>query len=81
MNLTTEADLAEEWGIPLPKFAELRRQRGWPHVRISRFDVRYTDAQVEAIVEMQTKRPERTTTPQAGRLPGQTARSARRRSA
>lgn len=50
MNLTTEADLAAKFDITPEKAAELRKRKGWPHVRLSRFDVRYTDVQIEQIV-------------------------------
>lgn len=79
MKLTTEKDLAERvLQIPVEKAAELRRRHRWPHVRIGRFDVRYTDEQVVQIVEMHTAVSEpvkKTSTPT---ITGQTARSARR---
>jgi len=81
MNLTTEADLAADvFHLPEQKVAELRRQHSWPHVRLGRFDIRYTDEQVAAIVEMHTKRPGANTNPSAKGLPGQTPRSQRRAS-
>lgn len=78
MRLTTEQDLAEDvLQIPVEKAAELRRRHHWPHVRIGRFDVRYTDEQVVQIVEMHTavSEPAKKVTPT---ITGQTARSARR---
>lgn len=79
MNLTTEVDLAAEWGVDLAKFAELRRQNRWPHVRLGRFDVRYTEDQVAAILEIQTQRSgSRGKTSPAKGLPGQTTRSAKK---
>ena len=80
MNLTTEAQLAEQFGIPVEKVSELRRKHRWPHVRLSRFDVRYTDVQVEQIVAMHSEAPKSKVTRAPG-VPGQTARSAARRSA
>jgi len=50
MNLTTEAALAEQFGITPAKAAELRKRKGWPHVRVTRFDVRYTPEQIEQII-------------------------------
>lgn len=78
MNLTTEANLAAEWGLPTEKVAELRRKHRWPHVRLGRFDVRYTDEQVADIVRLHS---ERVTTPPSPdlKVTGQTARSAARR--
>ncbi|MBO9523145.1 MAG: hypothetical protein J7518_16555 [Nocardioidaceae bacterium] len=79
MNLTTEAELAENvLHIDPARAADLRRQKGWPHVRLGRFDVRYTDEQVRTIVEMHTRLPEATTDAKVTGLPGQTGRSKRR---
>lgn len=76
-RLTTEAALAEDFGLTPEKVAELRRRHQWPHVRLGRFDVRYTDEQVAAIVAMQTVKP--AAVKSAG-ISGQTPRSARRAS-
>lgn len=81
MNLTTEQDLAERiLQVPVEKAAELRRRHRWPHVRIGRFDVRYTDEQVVQIVEMHTAVSEPAKKTLAPVISGQTARSARRSS-
>lgn len=74
MNLTTEADLAEKFDITPAKAAELRKRKRWPHVRVTRFDVRYTDAQIEQIVASLSVTPDRDVA--AGT--GLTQRSARR---
>lgn len=74
-RLTTEADLAEGFGLTAEKIAELRRRHKWPHVRLGRFDVRYTDEQVAAIIAQETVKPQKASV--AG-LAGQTTRSARR---
>lgn len=80
MNLTTETQLAEQFGLDIEKASELRRRHNWPHVRLGRFDVRYTDAQVEQIVALHTSAPKSESG--AATVPGQTKRSiARRRSA
>lgn len=76
MNLTTEAQLAEQFGIRPEKAAELRKRKSWPHVRLTRFDVRYTDAQIERILEMQTPAP--VSAVKAAAVSGQTERSANR---
>lgn len=78
MNLTTEPQLAEQFGLTVEKVAELRRRHRWPHVRLGRFDIRYTDAQVEQIVAMHSEAPKRTSAIKGGGIPGQTARSAAR---
>lgn len=78
MNLRTEAQLAADFGLPVEKVAELRRKRSWPHVRLSRFDVRYTDEQIAEIVERHSQRPKAGATAPA-KVTGQTSRSANRR--
>lgn len=47
--LITEPELAEHLGIDPEKVAKLRRTKKWPHVRVTRFDIRYTEAQVAQI--------------------------------
>ena len=59
MNLTTEADLAAMFEITPEKAAELRKRKGWPHVRVTRFDVRYTAEQIEQIVAAMSVTPSR----------------------
>jgi hypothetical protein len=76
-NLTSEADLAAQFGITEAKAAELRRRHKWPHVRLGRFSIRYTPEQVAAIVALETVKPE---TSKASGISGQTSRSARRAS-
>lgn len=50
MKLTTEPDLAERWGLSMEKIIDLRTRHKWPHVKLGRFEVRYTDEQIAAIV-------------------------------
>lgn len=74
MRLTRESVLAADWDLTLEQFRVLRRRHGWAHVKFSRQDIRFTDAQVEQIVRDMTV---------AGAAPavqssGQTARSAAR---
>ena len=69
----TEQELADQFGISLDKLQKFRRAYRWPCVKLGRFDIRYTPAQVEQIVAMQThastgKKSKPATT-------GQTARS------
>lgn len=54
MKLTTDAELAEHFGIEVDELHDLRKRQGWPHVRLSRFVVRFTDAQVAQIVAMRS---------------------------
>jgi hypothetical protein len=77
MNLTTDAALAEQFGITLTKLHELRKRNHWPHVRLGRFDIRFTDQQVEQIVAAQSVTPEQGKQPESGL----TQRSASRRRA
>lgn len=74
MNLTTEAELADLFGIDAEKAADLRKRQSWPHVRLTRFDVRYTDEQIRQIIAARTVAGERVT----GIDAGLTRRSAKR---
>lgn len=50
-DLITEPELAERLRLnDSAKVAKMRRARRWPHVRVTRFDIRYTEAQVEQII-------------------------------
>lgn len=77
MKLTTEAALAEDFGLTPERVAELRRRHQWPHVRLGRFDVRYTDEQVAAIVAQESVK---IAPAKPVGLAGQTAKSAKRAS-
>jgi len=75
VKLHSAAEVAEMFGMPLDKFLEKRQREGWPHVRLGRQNVQFTDEQIAEIVAMQTRSP--------GRKPGikvagQTAKSAGR---
>ena len=72
--LTREADLAERWDLTAEQFRILRRRHGWAHVKFSRQDIRYTDAQIEHIVRQMTVIGHHATKDESG----QTARSAAR---
>lgn len=76
MNLTTPETLAETFGITAEKLHELRKRHHWPHVRLGRFEIRFTDAQVEQIVAMHSEAPKKQAAPL--KVAGQTARSASR---
>ena len=76
MNLVRETDLAARWDLTLEQFRLLRRRHGWAHVKFSRQDIRYTDAQVDHIVDQMTVVGQ----PKAKTDSGLTDRSARRAS-
>lgn len=79
-NLTTEAELAEMLGKTPAQIGALRRKHCWPHVFIGRYDRRYTEQQLEAIVDQMTRRSSRTEKPKkttAGTIQ-RTSRSANR---
>lgn len=81
MNLISDTDLAERFRIDVAKLHELRKRHHWPHVKLGRFEVRFTEAQVEQIVERHAVTPAEPVT-FAQVVAGQTKRSAgRRRSA
>lgn len=77
MNLTPEDDLAVMFGITAEKAADLRKRQSWPHVRLTRFDVRYTDEQIAAIVKARSVAGEQVI---AGSASGLTSRSAKKAS-
>ncbi len=54
LALTREQELAAQWDLPVDQFRILRRRHGWAHVKLSRQDIRYTDAQIEHIVAQMT---------------------------
>lgn len=74
-DFITEADLAKRLETDVAHVAEWRRRYGWPHLKIGR-EVRFTEADVTAIEALH-----HVTTKRSEGLPGQTARSAARRSA
>lgn len=75
MNLRTEADLAEFLAIDAAKAADLRRRHSWPHIRLGRFDVRYTDAQVDQVLAIESVAPKRSDS-EVAHANGQSKRSA-----
>lgn len=79
MDLITDAQLAEKFGIEVKKLHELRLRHRWPCVKLGRFEIRFTAAQVEQIVAKHSEIPAAATkAPASGPVAGQTARSARR---
>lgn len=75
MKLTTDTQLAEQFGLTVDKLHDLRKRHGWPHVRLSRFDVRFTDEQIQQIVASRSVAATKTF---KGLAAGLTSRSARR---
>lgn len=66
MNLTTDTDLADKFGITVEELHELRRRHNWPHVRFSRFVVRFTDEHIAQIVATSTVTPKRSAAGESG---------------
>ena len=79
MNVLTPDELADKLSITTKKLHELRRKHRWPCLKFGRFDVRFTDAQVDQIVAQMTVAPSTPTHPEPVTVPGQTARSASRK--
>lgn len=77
-ELLTDAGLAEVFGVAEQKIGEWRRAYGWPHVKVGR-QVRYTAAHVEQIVSSHSHDQRPAPQSVSVEVPGQTARSARRR--
>jgi len=79
-RLIRASDLASEWGMTEKELKRRVHRYGWPVVRLSRTDWRFTDQQVEQIVAMQS----RATTPKkkaaSSNKTGQSKRSAARSS-
>lgn len=75
MKLHTEEAVAELFGLTPAKVADLRVRQTWPHVRLTRFDVRYTDDQLAEIIRLRSVAGEKAP---SGTGKGLTARSARR---
>lgn len=69
--LIRDTELAETFGIEVARLHRLRREKGWPCVKFSRTDFRFTPEQVEQIVAMQSVA--------SATSSGQSARSAARR--
>lgn len=76
--LTRDTDLAEQFGITVEKLHDLRKLNRWPHVRLGRFDIRFTAEQVAQIVALHSVAPAKAADAPTT-LPGQTSRSAARR--
>lgn len=52
--LVTDVALAERMSVEVEKLHVLRRRHGWPCVRLSRYDIRFTEQQVEQIIASRT---------------------------
>lgn len=74
MKLIKAADLAAEWDITETELKRRARRYGWPVVRLSRADWRFTEQQVEQIVAMQS-RATKPTAKTEGKSTGQSKRS------
>lgn len=77
MKLIRSSELAADWDMEESELHRRRRRNGWPCVRLSRSDIRFTEEQIARIVAMQSEEPG------ARRLTattGQTARSRKKAS-
>jgi hypothetical protein len=54
VKLLSDSELAEMFDVPIGKLHELRKRHKWPHVRLGRFEFRFTEEQVRDIVASQT---------------------------
>lgn len=55
MRLTKAEALAEQWDMTVEELKRRARRYGWPVVKLSRTDWRFTDHQIEQIVAMQSR--------------------------
>lgn len=55
--LLTDYQLADRLAIDVEKLHVLRRRHGWPCVKLSRYDVRFTEQQAEQIIASRTVAP------------------------
>lgn len=72
-TLSTEADLAELFGVSVRSIQRTRAENQWPHVKVAKA-FRFTEAQVQEIIRIQSQRAPAAIAPVARR----TARSAAR---
>lgn len=75
-RLTSDAELAEQWGIDLDKFHALRKRHGWPHVKLGRFEFRFTDEQIARIIASETVTPSQAPASESGLTPRSARQSA-----
>lgn len=76
MKLTSDTALAAEWDLTVEELHRRMKRHNWPHVRLGRFDFRFTDEQIAQIVASHTVERKTSATGQTGL----TERSARRAS-
>jgi hypothetical protein len=79
VNLVTDAELAEKFRITVERLHTLRRRNHWPFVQLGRFDIRFTEQQVEQIVALHSEAPAKVAPTRVPAVTGQTASSAARR--
>lgn len=84
-TLRSDQDLATILGKSPAAVKQMRLKNQWPHVKLNRNTVRYTDAQIQQIIASMTVVPENApaAAPAAPvvAIQGQTSRSARRAAA
>jgi hypothetical protein len=76
VRLTKASALADQWDMDEAELKRRARRYGWPCVRLSRTDWRFTDQQIEQIVAMQSRAAKPVEKKTAGT--GQSKRSASR---
>lgn len=79
-TLTKAADLAAEWDMSETELKRRVRRYGWPVVKLSRNDWRFTDQQIEQIVAMQSRAGKPAAAKDRPAKTGQSKRSASRAS-
>lgn len=77
MKLIKAADLAAQWDMTEAQLKTRVRKSGWPVVKLTRFDWRFTEQQIEQIVAMQSRSAKK---PTESKKTGQSSRSAARSS-
>lgn len=75
MKLRRAADLAAEWDMDEPELKRRVRRYGWPVVKLSRTDWRFTEQQIEQIVAMQSRASKPRESRKAAAGTGQSKRS------
>jgi DNA-directed RNA polymerase sigma subunit (sigma70/sigma32) len=56
-ELLTPEQLAERLGVPLRMVREMYYTNSWPHLRLNKRTVRFTDEHLEQIIAMSERRP------------------------
>ena len=76
MKLVTVEELAEDFQVDVDEIHRLRKRHHWPHVRLGRYEYRFTEDQIAQIVASRSVAGSET--PRLAEDTGLTERSARR---